>query len=421
MAQITGTQGADLTQKLSQYLVSNAGVIDSTALSNLLNQYLPPNEKVGLASGGVISNGIYKKFGEFDVISNKIEVVTEGLWSNGSGSLGNLIATGSTTTIAGHSGSDASKYYLNVFLTGSNTGSTAPIEFALAYGHKYGSGSTQLTTSDSALLPTKAIYSQYRILLNDNFEGDADDFFTFYSGSVENGFAANQIYVINLARARYRQQADAGNIKLTLSGSNGTSLGFTFIDDSGKKFSDKAGKAGTVFNIVSGSNRIGTELDAIIDPVAGYSAPTCKQGYGKFYPKLGIVILNPVAIAEIVGSELLPNTAQNPATETFNHSKLFNAIKKGGDFEMRRTENVSTQHFFVRATNREFNFSNNPTFTSGSDGTFREPSFETDPKTYITAVGLFNDANELLAVAKSSQPIAKSFDKEVLIKVKLDF
>jgi hypothetical protein len=415
MAQITGAQGADLTQKLSQYLVDNAGLIDSTTVANLLNQYLPANEKVGLSSGGVISNGIYKKFGDFDVISNKIEVVTEGLWSNGSGSLNGTIATGSTTTIAGHSGSDASKYYLNVFLTGSNTGSTAPIEFAVAYGHKYGSGSVQLTTSDSALLPTKAIYSQYRILLNNNFEGDADDFFTFYNGTTEDGYQADQIYVINLARARYRQQADAGNIKLTLSGSNGTT--FTFIDDSGKKFSDKAGKAGTVFNIVSGSNNLGTELEATINT---YTASN-QQGFGKFYPHLGIILLNPAAIATVVGSEVLPNTSQTPATETYNHRRLFNAIKGGGDFEMRRTENVSTQHFFVRATNREFNFSNNPTFTSGSDGTLREPSFETDPKTYITSVGLFNDANELMAVAKTSQPIAKSFDKEVLIKVKLDF
>ena len=415
MAQITGAQGADLTQKLSQYLVDNAGLIDSTTVANLLNQYLPANEKVGLSSGGVISNGIYKKFGDFDVISNKIEVVTEGLWSNGSGSLNGVIATGSTATIAGHSGSDASKYYLNVFLTGSNTGSTAPIEFAVAYGHKYGSGSVQLTTSDSALLPTKAIYSQYRILLNNNFEGDADDFFTFYNGTTEDGYQADQIYVINLARARYRQQADAGNIKLTLSGSNGTT--FTFIDDSGKKFSDKAGKAGTVFNIVSGSNNLGTELEATINT---YTASN-QQGFGKFYPHLGIILLNPAAIAAVVGSEVLPNTAQTPTAETYNHRRIFNAIKGGGDFEMRRTENVSTQHFFVRATNREFNFSNNPTFTSGSDGTLREPSFETDPKTYITSVGLFNDSNELMAVAKTSQPIAKSFDKEVLIKVKLDF
>jgi hypothetical protein len=416
MAQITGAQGAALTQQLSQYLIDNAGVIDSTAIANILNSSLPANEKLGVSSGGVLTQGIFKKFGEFDKISNKIEVVTEGLWSNGSGSLNSTMVTGSTTTISGHSGSDASKYYLNVYLTGSNTGSSAPIEFAIAYGHKYGSGSVQLSTSDSALLPTKAIYSQYRMLLNDNYEGTADEFFTVYSSSIEDGYQIDHAYVINLARARYRQQADAGNIKITLSGSNGI---HTFIDDSGKKFSDKAGKAGTVFNIVSGSNNIGTEADATINTYTASNA----QGFGKFYPKLGIILLNPTAINEVVGNvndELLPTTS-SVTNETYNHRLLYNALKGGGDFEMRRTENVSTQHFFVRATNREFNFSNNPTFTSGSDGTFNEPSFETDPKTYITSVGLYNDANELMAVAKTSQPIAKSFDKEVLIKVKLDF
>lgn len=413
MAQITGAQGAAVTQQLSQYLIDNAGVIDATAIANIINASLPPNERLGVASGGVLSQGIFKKFGEFDKISNKIEVVTEGLWSNGSGSLNGSMVTGSTTTIAGHSGSDASKYYLNVYLTGSNTGSSAPVEFAIAYGHKFASGSVQLTTSDSALLPTKAIYSQYRMLLNDNYEGEADEYFTVYSASIEDGYQIDHAYVINLARARYRQQADAGNFTLTLSGSNGIRY---FIDDSGKKFSDKAGKAGTVFNIVSGSTNVGTEAAATINT---YTASN-QQGFGKFYPKLGIMLLNPTALASVVGSELLPTTGST-SVETYNQKLLFNAIKGGADFEMRRTENVSTQHFFVRATNREFNFSNNPTFVSGSDGTFREPSFESDPKTYITSVGLFNDANELMAVAKTSQPIAKSFDKEVLIKVKLDF
>jgi len=414
MAQITGAQGAAVTQQLSQYLIDNAGVIDATAIANIINNALPPNERLGVASGGVLSQGIFKKFGEFDKISNKIEVVTEGLWSNGSGSLNGAIATGSTSTISGHSGSDASKYYINVYLTGSNTGSSAPVEFAIAYGHKYGSGSVQLSTSDSALLPTKAIYSQYRILLNDNFEGEADEFFTVYSSSIEDGYSIDHAYVINLARARYRQQADPGNLTLSISGSTRT---ITLIDDSGKKFSDKEGKAGTVFNIVSGSTNLGTEASATINTYTASNA----QGFGKFYPKLGIILLNPTAIAAAAGDILLPSTASAPSVETHNHNKLFNAIKGGGDFEMRRTENVSTQHFFVRATNREFNFSNNPTFVSGSDGTFKEPSFESDPRTYITSVGLYNDANELMAVAKTSQPIAKSFDKEVLIKVKLDF
>ena len=45
----------------------------------------------------------------------------------------------------------------------------------------------------------------------------------------------------------------------------------------------------------------------------------------------------------------------------------------------------------------------------------------TDPKTYITTVGLYNNNSELLAVAKLRQPILKSTSREALIKVKLDF
>jgi hypothetical protein len=104
----------------------------------------------------------------------------------------------------------------------------------------------------------------------------------------------------------------------------------------------------------------------------------------------------------------------------FNQYRLLQAMQRGGDFEARRTENISTQHFFVRATNREFNYSNNPTYID-ADGFFVEGTFETDPQTFITTVGLLNDSNEMIAVAKTSQPIVKSFDKEVLIKVKLSF
>ena len=73
-------------------------------------------------------------------------------------------------------------------------------------------------------------------------------------------------------------------------------------------------------------------------------------------------------------------------------------------------------------TNREFNYSNNPTFISGSDNTLRYDQFKRDPKVFITSVGLFNGFLKVYWwLFQTSQPIQKSFDKEVLIKVKLDF
>jgi hypothetical protein len=57
---------------------------------------------------------------------------------------------------------------------------------------------------------------------------------------------------------------------------------------------------------------------------------------------------------------------------------------------------------------------------SGS-GDFNFPSLVDNPQTFITTVGMYNDNNELLAVAKLSKPLVKDFTKEALIRVKLDF
>jgi hypothetical protein len=75
----------------------------------------------------------------------------------------------------------------------------------------------------------------------------------------------------------------------------------------------------------------------------------------------------------------------------------------------------------VRLRNKEYNYSNNPTFSNASTGVLVQSEFKNDPKVYITTIGLYNDSNELLAVAKLSKPVRKSFDEEVLLRVRLDF
>jgi hypothetical protein len=400
MAQITGQAGVNLTQELAAYLNAQQGSLTSEQLSTIINQYLTGGDKLG-AQGGNINTGIYKRFGEFDQVTGKIEIVTTGLWSGDTGEL-NAFFTSSTQAAA-----SSSNYYINVYNENA-TSSSAEVQFAVAYGHKFGSGSISLDSSSLSTLATKATYAQYRSIL---LEQD-DEFFTFTDGTTLGGVDSSDIYVINLSRARYKEKMDAGNWELTLGGTNGS---FTFIDDSGKKFSDTVGKAGRVFFVASGSLNLGFDAEATIVSTTDSS----NRGFGLFYPDQGLIILNPTAIASVVGSEVTP--VLSTSAEQKNHIKLFNAIKSGSEFDARRTENVSTAHYFVRATNREFNFSNNPTFATGSDGSFTEATFERDPKTFITTVGMYNDANEMIAVAKTSQPIPKSFDKEVLIKVKLDF
>ena len=382
------------------------GQIDSNDIVALLNSALPAGQQ--LQAGAGVATGVYKRFGEFDKVNAKVEIVTTGIWS---GDAGSLTAAYTSSTQVAQSGD----YYYDVYSTDPRTDTAAEVQFGVAYGHVDGSGSVSLQNDDNALLASKATYAQYRSILLD----PTDTKFSFENGSGVAG-DSNSIYAITLNRARYREKMDAGNWSMTLSGSNGV---FTFIDDSGKKFGDTLGKAGRVFKVVSGSLNLGTENEATINTTTS----SANEGFGLFYPDRGIIVLNPSAIADTVGTVKPWGTtavtlAGNEAVDADyqNHKRLVQAISNGADFEARRTENVSTQHFFVRATNREFNYSNNPTYTN-TDGTFVETTFETDPQTFITTVGLLNDSNELIAVAKTSQPINKSFDKEVLIKVKLSF
>jgi hypothetical protein len=386
--------------------LASGGQIDSNDVIALLNSALPAGQQ--LQSGAGVTTGIYKRFGEFDKVNAKVEVITTGLWTGDTGSL--TAAYTSSTQVAAASGD----YYYNVYNADPATDTTAEVQFGVAYGHVNGSGSVSLANSDDALLASKANYAQYKSVILD----PTDSKFSFENGA-GTLVDSNDIYAINVNRSRYREKMDPGNWSLTLTGTGGT---HTFIDDSGKKFGDKLGKAGRVFKVVSGSLNLGTENEATINSTVSSG----DVGFGLFYPDRGIIILSPAALEDAVGnvnvngaSVSIAGSASTSA-EQENHKILVNAINVGGDFQARRTENVSTQHFFVRATNREFNYSNNPTYVN-ANGTFAESTFETDPQTYITTIGLMNDANEMIAVAKTSQPIQKSFDKEVLIKVKLSF
>lgn len=395
--------------------LANAGTIDTNQIAALLNSVLPPNQQI--ATGVGVSTGVYKKFGQFDFVNAKVEVVTTGLWSGDRGQIDTFFTSSTQAT------SKSGEYYYNIYSINPTSDPSAEVEFAVAYGHISGSGATTLANDPDSLLSTRATYAQYRSMLL----SDPTEVFKFEKSDTTTA-NADDIYVINLGRNRFREEMDAGNWSLTLSGSNGI---FTFIDNSGKKFGDTFGLAGRVFKVVSGSLNLGTQNEATVESTYASNG----ESYGTFYPDRGIIVLNPNAIGVTIGdipTEIV-NTPIGPFTisgsfsaslatdrHQYNHARLFFAIEGGADFDARRTEDINTQHFFVRATNREFNYSNNPTYFD-TDGTFSEPSFQTDPKTYITTIGLYNDSNELIAVAKTSQPIPKSFDREVLVKVKLSF
>ena len=417
MAVIRDNRGALLASNISQYLAGAANTagtpVDTSELVRIVNQFLGTGEQIS-SDITTITNGIYKKFGAIDKVTNRTEIVTSGIWSGDTGSFNVASNYTSSVQVASTSG----KYYLDVYNT-TATGS-GEVQFSIAYGDVNGFGAPTLTQNDDSTSPTKATYNQYKNVLLDS----SDNYFSVYlsssaAGVVAGGTDMTSFYAINVNRARYKERLDPGNIAIDLAGAI---RNITLIDDSGGT-DENVTTAGRVYNLVSGSLNIGSALTASI---ANYTAPN-GQGYGLFYPDMGIILLNPAALSSSVDVKLAPATSS--AKDTYHQRSgsnvgsvaLLQALAGGNDFQVRRTENVSTSHYFVRANNREFNFSNNPTFVTGSVGAFVNPLFERDPHVYITTVGLYDDSNELLAVAKTSKPVEKSFDKEIAIKVKLDF
>ena len=110
--------------------------------------------------------------------------------------------------------------------------------------------------------------------------------------------------------------------------------------------------------------------------------------------------------------------------------KLFKSISgsaanTNNGFTARAVDVKSQQTIFVRVNSTEMNYSNNPTIVNTTEvdkgGKLLFDGFVYNPYTYVTTVGLYNDANELLAVAKLSKPLQKSFNSELSITVKLEY
>jgi hypothetical protein len=319
--------------------------------------------------------------------------ITSTLWSTDSPTL----TTFFTNSIqeAGSSGN----YYLSIYQTSS---AEALVQFDVAYCDSLGSGSALYNNAVPENSPTKTLYGQYRTLILE----DENASFTFGVGN--NVITASNFWVINFERARYKESLFPGSLNMTLSGSGNNKIQLT--DNSNDVLVNTFLGSTRVLQLISGSNGTAGSL-----PNSGYVANS--GSYGLVFPDLGVILLNPSAISQSIN--VAPSRSNN--SDGLNNKTIYTAINKGKSFTINSQETITSDYIFIRSRNSEFNYSENPSFISGSTGEVIYSSFINNPQTYVTTVGLYNDSNELIAVAKMSRPLVKDFTKESLIRVKLDF
>jgi hypothetical protein len=326
---------------------------------------------------------------DFVVSADAVQSVA---WSTNSATLTNFFT--SSVQEAGTSGN----YYISVYQTSSAL-AEAQIQFDVAYGNKLGSGSAYFNSSVPRLTPATSIYGQFRSLVLE----DENTNFTYGNGT--NTFSPNDFWAISIDRARYKEKLFPNTFNLQLKGTNTVHLTADVNNETTATFLG----SNRVYQVISGSNGSPTGT-------TGFVADS--GSYGLFLPDIGTILLNPAALNEF--AVITSNETANLANGT-NQKTLVNAIIDGGSFQLNAEETVTSDYVFVRARNSEFNYSTNPSFISGSTGEIIHNSFINNPQVYATTVGMYNDANELVAVAKLSRPLLKDFTKESLIRVKLDF
>lgn len=81
---------------------------------------------------------------------------------------------------------------------------------------------------------------------------------------------------------------------------------------------------------------------------------------------------------------------------------------------------IYTYNVHCKVKDSEMNFTYNPTAVSGSDGVIASNVTGSAFSPYITTVGLYNDANELIAVAKTGRPVPKPINTDMTLVVKID-
>jgi len=335
------------------------------------------------------------RYGEGDVVMSTDKVVTS-TWSDNT----NNLTTFHTSSIQANQTDPNSQgnFFIEAYHKATSS-VDAEVQFSVGYGHKAGSGSVDFTndTGSFGYSATKVVYNQYRQLVY----GDETQNFTFSTHTPDD------IYFINVNRSRYRHNLKPGSLNLKLTnGGNSIELTDDSVTSTGSAVITNIGRQ---FNLVSGSS--GVMLGSNINQVGTTSS------YGFVYPDAGLIILNPDALD---ASQLNLVSAKTANTNGNNGTKLLTVMEAGNQFIVDSEERITSQYYFTRVKNFEFNYSSNPSFID-DQGSLNFTSMIDMPRVYISTVGLYNDEGDLLAVAKISQPIAKDFTKEALIRVKLDY
>jgi hypothetical protein len=275
--------------------------------------------------------------------------------------------------------------------------------FDVTYG--YHASSSFFGASNTQHSKKSNIYSQMAQVLSGfdtdskirRFDQDGD----FAAG----GPKYDEAFVVTFSRLLTKDEIKKGSFSMTL----GTGSTYAAPFASGSTITDTG--AATSYNVNSPAGEYGILKDASSNSV------------GLLYYQAGIAILSSSVLGPVPTTQMDAAGQFHGALATgSNIDALGNAfLHRVQNIQFNNTTELNSTIYFCRANHNEFNYSSNPTYLSGSKILVKNNDNQMPPRSYATTVGLYSADNELLAVAKLSEPLRKDPTNELTLRVRLDY
>jgi hypothetical protein len=255
-----------------------------------------------------------------------------------------------------------------------------------------------------------------------------------------------EVFFLNFARLLNKDEIKKGNFEVEFGISPEFSM-FGSVFGERIKVADLSGSTSYMVNSPAGEYGILYATSSTTDGSTYLGTANTKETpVGLIYYQAGIAVISGSLFADTsalgagilktgVGSSRLGDAASSGSVETDAQTGYFgfttgsygsisgssNAIRNRiYNVSFNNTTELNSTIYFCRASHNEFNYSSNPTYLSDSQIRVKDTTLD-EPVSYVTTVGLYSAANELLAVAKVSEPLKKTPDTELTLRVRLDY
>jgi hypothetical protein len=326
------------------------------------------------------------------------------------------------------------------FATAHSQSTDNPAVFNVTFGKTINTTSASNVASvqavkDAALVKEQIYYQMGKLLLGYDGNSNIRKFNTDKDTNDATDILHNAFF-LNIPRNTFKDYIQPGTFRAVIDSETGKEVTLSDLSSSQVKYlTAQTGRVGVLY--ASGT-------------IANFNITQANEVQGYIFYEAGIAAISPYIFAESGSAAAGANEQSSsyinknphgilssPGPNNFSGSAgpLGNMISGsstaadlGRGFAARVKEigfnsvtELNSTVYFCRAYNNEFNYSSNPTYLSGSEIIVKDGEPTNPPISYITTVGLYDDNNQLLAVAKLSEPIKKTPETELIARVRLDF